>query len=356
MFTKLFKNQLLPVYAAAWLVIAVVHYVVVTTQLGAGNMIAMAEALVFSTVFALLGIGLWFLVKFSDFEKLNRQELTLRHATSSAVTMFIWFGSSYLLMGVISGHDEPYMTALNDTMTVRVLSGLLLYIVMVTVFYLLVNNQNLKERKTREEVLQNLLHESELNSLRAQIKPHFLFNSLNSISSLTITNPEKAQDMVIKLSEFMRYSLSFTNDRMSTLKQELYHLRLYLEIEKVRFGARFIVEENIGEEHLPWLIPPMILQPLVENAVKHGVYDTPGESFVKISATLNQGWLEISVVNNFDSSQPGRRGTGTGLVNVMKRMHMVYGMNNLARITKTENAFEVKLKFPPYDSLKSTHH
>ena len=203
MFAKLFKNQLLPVYAAAWLVIAVVHYMVVTTQLGAGSMIAMAEALVFSTVFALLGIGLWFLVKFSDFEKLNRQELTLRHATSSAVTMFIWFGSSYLLMGVISGHDEAYMTGLNDTMTVRVLSGLLLYIVMVAVFYLLVNNQNLKERKTREELLQNLLHESELNSLRAQIKPHFLFNSLNSISSLTITNPAKAQDMVIKLSEFM---------------------------------------------------------------------------------------------------------------------------------------------------------
>jgi sensor histidine kinase YesM len=349
MFAKLYKNKLLPVYALAWLAIAIVHYIIIVTQLGMGDFIAIAEALVFSSVFALLGIGLWFLVKFSDFEKLNRREMILRHATSSAVTMLIWFGSSYLLMELITGYDPDYIAMINNTMVVRILAGLLLYAIMLAVFYLLINNQNLKERKAREEVLQNLLHESELNSLRAQIKPHFLFNSLNSISSLTVTNPEKAQEMVINLSEFMRYSLSFSDNKMSTLKQELYHLRLYLEIEKVRFGGRLAVDESMEEGILDWPLPPMILQPLVENAVKHGVYDTPGQSFVRIIGKQSDSWLEITVVNNFDPAIPGKRGTGTGLANVMKRMQMVYGMTNLAKISKTENTFEVKLKFPGND-------
>jgi two-component system LytT family sensor kinase len=349
MFTKLYHNKLLPVYAGAWLAIAVIHYIIVTTQLGVDNTLAIAEALVFSSVFALLGIGLWFLVKFSDTEKLNRQELILRHATSSALTMLIWFGGSYLLLGLISGYEPGYMAMLNNTMVVRVLAGLLLYTVLVTVSYLLINNQNLKERKNREEALQNLLHESELNSLRAQIKPHFLFNSLNSISSLTVTNPEKAQEMVINLSEFMRYSLSFSDNKMSTLKQELYHLRLYLEIEKVRFGGRLAVDEAMEDGILEWPLPPMILQPLVENAVKHGVYDTPGQSFVRITGKQTDSWLEITVINNFDPAIPGKRGTGTGLANVMKRMQMVYNMTNLAKITKTENTFEVKLKIPGND-------
>ncbi len=349
MFTKLYKNKLLPVYAGAWLAIAVIHYIIVTSQLGVDDIMALTEALIFSSVFALLGIGLWFLVKFSDYDKLNRQEMILRHATSSAVTMLLWFAGSYLILGLISGHNTAYMQMLNDTMVVRILAGLLLYIIMVIVFYLLINYQNLKERKAREELLQSLLHESELNSLRAQIKPHFLFNSLNSISSLTITNPEKAQEMVIKLSEFMRYSINFSDTKMSTLKQELYHLRLYLDIEKVRFGGRLNVEDSFAEGILDWPLPPMILQPLVENAVKHGVYDTPGQSFVRISGRQDNGWLEICVTNNFDPVLPGKRGTGTGLANVMKRMQMVYGMTNLAKISKTESTFEVKLKFPGHD-------
>lgn len=353
MFSGINNNRLLSAYAVAWAFVAIVHLIVVNTQLGVSLSLAIVEALVFSLVFALLGIGLWFLVKYSDVEKLNRQEMILRHATSSTVTLLLWFGGSYVILGLISNHDADYIQQLNDTMMVRIMAGLLLYIIMIIVFYLLVNYQNLKHRKAREEALQHLLHESELNSLRAQIKPHFLFNSLNSISSLTITNPEKAQEMIINLSEFMRYSLNLTDNKMSTLKQELYHLRLYLDIEKVRFGGRLKIEEKISDTIMEWPIPPMILQPLVENAVKHGVYDTPGESLVRIEGVQTNGWLEITVTNNFDPALPGKRGTGTGLANVMKRMQMVYNMTNLAKIAKNENTFEVKLKFPGNDKNQS---
>lgn len=355
MITKIFNNKLLPFYFGAWVVLVAAHFFVAGSLSGIDARMALTEALVFNIIFALLGIGIWFLVKISDYEKLNWREMILRHTTSSTVSILIWFGASFLILGMISGQDSAYMKQLNDTLVVRVISGLLLYIIMVTVFYLLLNNQTLKERRTREKTLQNLLHESELNSLRAQIKPHFLFNSLNSISSLTITNPAKAQEMVINLSEFMRYSLSLSDSAMSTLRQELYHLRLYLEIEKVRFGGRLSVEEIIDEKALEWPLPPMILQPLVENAVKHGVYDTPGQSHVKIECGLADNWLTVTVINNYDPDLPGRKGTGTGLVNVMKRMNMVYGMSNLALINKTESYFEVKLKFPANVKDTGTH-
>jgi len=356
MAAKLNNSRLLPVYAGAWLAIAVVHFAVVENNLQPGLMLAATEAVVFSLVFALLGIGLWFLVKLSDAGNHATREMLLRHFTSAALTILLWFGSSYLIMTFVSGGNEIYMQQLYDTIVVRIISGVLLYITMISFFYLVINNQNLQERRVREEILQQLLHESELNSLRSQIKPHFLFNSLNSISSLTITNPEKAQEMVINLSEFMRYSLSFTDKKSCRFDQELHHLRLYLDIEKVRFGGRLQVDEQIDTEAGLWEIPPVILQPLVENAVKHGVYDTPGISNVLIKASIVAGWLEVSILNNYDPDMPGKAGTGTGLSNVRKRMQMVYGIPDLVKIEKSETTFQVRIKFPPYEKNDHTDH
>jgi len=341
-------------YISTWMVIALIHFVIIYNQYGFESGNAVAEVLVMNLIYALLGVGLWHMVKISDYEKLSRFEMIWRLAASSSVSVIIWLGSSYLLLGYLTGYDDAYSLFLSETLMVRIMVGLLLYIILVSVFYLVINYENLREHRTREQLLQTMLYETELNALRSQIKPHFLFNSLNSISSLTITNPAKAQEMVINLSEFMRYSLSFSDNSMSSLSKELYHLRLYLEIEKVRFGGRLQVSEQIDELALGWPLPPMILQPLVENAVKHGVYDTPGASVIQLNAQITGPWLEVRVINNHDPSVPGRKGTGTGLSNVMKRMRMVYGMPDLVNIRKTEDAFEVKLKFPENVKDQST--
>ena len=333
-------------YISSWLLISVFHFLLVRLQYNLPATIALSEVLIFNISYALLGIGLWFMVKVSDYEKLPAREVMLRLAASSSISLVIWLGIGYYLLKNLPWTTPVYRDFLDETLTARIIAGLLLYIIMVMVFYLIINNENLKQHRNREQLLQNLLHESELNTLRSQIKPHFLFNSLNSISSLTITDPAKAQEMVINLSDFMRYSLNLPDSAMSTLRQELYHLRLYLEIEKVRFGGRLVVEELNDENALDWPLPPMILQPLVENAVKHGVYDTPGKSNVRIECVQDGQWLEVSVFNNYDPELPNRKGSGTGLSNVMKRMSMLYGMTNLVRINKTDQHFEVKLKFP----------
>lgn len=357
MFTRNNLSKLLPFYAGSWVLFAAVHFFVVFTQFGIGAGPAIAEAFVFSFIPAILGIGLWYLVKFTDFEKYRRyrrQELLVRHLSMGIVTLLIWFGSAYFVLDFISGHNLEYMAWLDETLTMRVIAGFLTYIIMVSVFYLLINNQNRAEQKLHEEALQNLLYQSELNALRAQIKPHFLFNALNSISSLTITNPQKAQEMVINLSDFMRYSLSFTGDGLSTFKQELNHVKLYLEIEKVRFGDRLMVEENIDESLLDWALPPMVLQPLMENAVKHGMYDISEKSLVRMGAELNGDRLQISISNSYDFSAAKRNGTGTGLQNVKKRFAMIYGIHNLVQIEKDEETFKVQLSIPKYGKTQGT--
>jgi len=182
--------------------------------------------------------------------------------------------------------------------------------------------------------------------LRSQINPHFLFNSLNSISSLTITDPEKARDMVIKLSDFMRYALSKKDEQPVSLRSELENLNLYLEIEKVRFGDRLSTEEIIEERCLEVKMPVMILQPLYENAIKHGVYESTESVLIRTKVSCNNGYLEIIISNNYDLTPASVKGTGTGLINVVRRLELVYGKKASIRTTKENSIYTVSLFIP----------
>ncbi len=205
---------------------------------------------------------------------------------------------------------------------------------------------NLSEKNAREARLESLVKETELKMLRSQINPHFLFNSLNSISSLTITDPEKARDMVIKLSEFMRYALSKKDEQPVSLRSELENLRLYLDIEKVRFGDRLSTEENIDENCLEIKMPVMLLQPLYENAIKHGVYESTEVVSIKTKVSCKDGYLEIIISNNYDLMPSSAKGTGTGLSNVTRRLDLFYGNRASIKTTKENGIYSVTLFIP----------
>ena len=136
--------------------------------------------------------------------------------------------------------------------------------------------------------------------LRSQINPHFLYNCLNSVSSLTITDPDKAREMIIKLSDFMRYALSKKDEQPVSFRSELENLRFYLDIEKVRFGDRLSFDEKIDEKCLETQMPVMLLQPLYENAVKHGVYESTECVRITTEGKLTEGYLEITISDNYD--------------------------------------------------------
>jgi LytS/YehU family sensor histidine kinase len=152
--------------------------------------------------------------------------------------------------------------------------------------------------------------------------------------------------MVIKLSEFMRYSLSKKDEQPVTLRSELENLRLYLEIEKVRFGDRLSTEEIVDEKCLNFKMPVMLLQPLYENAIKHGVYETTEVVGIRTKVACGNGYLEIVISNNYDLTPSSVRGTSTGLLNVSRRLDLFYGNRASMKTSKENGIFTVSLFIP----------
>jgi sensor histidine kinase YesM len=342
------KNHLEIVYIILWVTLGVIHFSLLYYGYGLRTVVAFTDSLVFNLLFALIGSGLWFMVRYSDLQTRTIGELAFYHLSGAAVTIFAWMMAGYLILNNIFTSDLFYHAFLKETLSIRILSGVMFYALLVTVYYLLINFRELKEKSQREAQLTNLLKEAELNMLRSQIRPHFLFNSLNSISSLTMTNPEKAQEMVIKLSEFMRYSLNFPDTMKSTFEKELHHAELYLDIEKVRFGDRLSFDKHIQPETLEWGVPVMILQPLLENSVKYGVYESSETTKISLEARLDDGVLEIRIGNTFDPEAKVKKGTGTGLKNISARLLNLYGTSSLMKINQSDDYYEVILRIPKH--------
>ncbi len=348
MISRLIKKNPQIIYVFVWIVVSAIHYFILRRIYSFPVATSLADSLVFNLLFALIGSGLWFMVRYSDLQKKSASELAFNHLTGAALSILIWISLSKFILRLLFKDESLYMDFLNNSTTIRIISGVLYYSVLIMIYYLVINFRELKEKVEREQKLTDLLKEAELDMLKSQIRPHFLFNSLNSISSLTMSDPERAQEMVIKLSEFMRYSLNLSGLALSSLEKELYHANLYLDIEKVRFGKKLKVKEDIDEDSLAHEVPAMILQPLMENAVKFGVYEAGGASEIEIRAKIEQGMLNIHIGNSFDPDGKVRKGTGTGIKNVKARLQNLYGRHDLLTINKTENYFNIDLRIPEH--------
>jgi LytS/YehU family sensor histidine kinase len=244
--------------------------------------------------------------------------------------------------------DEiDYKEFLHKSMPVRFIISLLVlaFVTMLNWMYSLLKDQ--KEQEKRRSDAEQLVKDAELARLRQQLQPHFLFNSLNSISALAGTKPNEARKMIQQLSDFLRGTLKKDDQQSVELKEELEHLKLYLEIEKVRFGHRLDVEINFEEATLGMYIPPLLLQPIVENAIKFGLYDTVDEILISISSYMKEGLLHVKVENPFDSeTQAASQGTGFGLSSIQRRLFLLYSRNDLMITEKKENRFITILKIP----------
>lgn len=342
------RNRLEIIYILLWVALSAIHFSLLYMGYGLPLQIALADSLVFNVLYALIGSGLWFMVRYSDLRSRTIRELAFYHLSGATVAILVWMLSGYLLLNAFFARDDFYQTFLKTTLSIRVISGIMFYTLLVTGYYLIINFRELKDKIRRESQLTNLLKEAELNLLRSQIRPHFLFNSLNSISALTMTNPEKAQEMVIKLSELMRYSLNLPDTMVSSLEKELYHVELYLDIEKVRFGDRLVFIKNVPPEALDWTIPVMMLQPLLENSVKYGVYESAESTAIKLDVHIEGDVLEVKVGNSYDPEATGKKGTGTGLKNIRARLLNIYGTSSLLKYEQSGNYFEVTIRIPKY--------
>lgn len=337
------KNYLLN-YSAMWTIIIGVHFAVLHWYYHISIGIAVLDSSLFNVFFAFLGISLWYVVRYN---KSNQNFITLftSHLVSSLLIIGFWLITGYLILKH-SVDDLVYLSFLEGSFPWRIVSGVFYYLVFILVYYVVVFYQENQEKIKEEATLKTLIKEVELSALKNQINPHFLFNSLNSISSLTISSPEKAQDMIIKLSDYLRYSLSNEHEQITTLDKEIANIKLYLEIEKIRFGNRLNFELNCNEECLSTQVPAMILQPLFENAIKHGVYESLETITISLNGEKNKGFLELVLTNNFDVTARKVKGEGIGLRNTQERLLLIYRRRDLLVIEKIEDTFKVTIKIP----------
>ncbi len=243
---------------------------------------------------------------------------------------------------------EPgYLFFLEQSLPIRFLIAWMQVLFVATLSWLWYYVLEQQERNKREEDAARLLKEAELVQLRQQLQPHFLFNSLNSINALVGSQPEQARTMVQQLSDFLRGTMRKDDRQRVSLQEELNHLQLYLDIEKVRFGYRLKSEVEVAEEVKSMMLPPLLLQPIVENAIKFGLYDTVGEITIRLKAYAQSGALFVEVSNPFDpvTAQP-KQGTGFGLNSISRRLYLIYSQNDLLKTSTHENTFTTTIKIP----------
>jgi len=340
------NKKSISVYFGLWILIAGIHFSIFYFFYGFPIEISMADSLTFNILFCIIGILMWYIVRYSIPDKTNRTNIFINHLTFLALILVIWNGLPYLFLNSLFGSFKPYRELLNISIPYRLISGTLFYALLGMAYYLIIYYSDLQEKVKTESRLRELLKESELNMLKSQINPHFLFNSLNSISSLTITNPEKARDMVIKLSDFLRYSVSTNISRFTTFQNELANIKRYLEIEKVRFGEKLQFEFILEGPCKDHKIPLMLLQPLFENAIKHGVYESTEQVKIEMDCKYIPGYLEIIIWNDFDPNAHARKGTGLGLKNIRERLRLLYKTDTLLRTSVEGTKFFVFLSLP----------
>jgi len=251
-----------------------------------------------------------------------------------------------LARGAHLGPDRPGI--LRDLAALFVI-GVPAYLMSAVVHYLLLafEASHAAERRVLES--QVSAREAELRALRAQLNPHFLFNSLNSINALVGTDPEGARRMCEGLGDFLRRTLALGSRTAVPLGEELALIDRYLDIEQVRFGARLKVERTIDPGVLGCRVPPLLLQPLVENAIKHGVQDAVEGGAVRLEARRDGARLIVNVENPVDSGAPSRRGEGVGLENVRRRL-LAFGPSEARLAAAADGArFRVTLDLPAID-------
>ena len=259
----------------------------------------------------------------------------------------MWLFISRWILVYMETNNQLYISLMDKSLPIRFCIGFLMISWMALVSMLWYIHQDQKENEQRKSDAEKLAREAELFKLRQQLQPHFLFNSLNSISALIGRKPEQARTMIYQLSDFLRGTLRKEENEFVTLNDELQHLQLYLEIEKVRFGHRLATEVNREEGCEILRLPAMLLQPIVENAIKFGLYDTIGEVAIKVCAKCVNNELIVSIENPYDPETANpRRGTGFGLSGIQRRLYLLFARNDLLETFKENNIFTTQVKIP----------
>ncbi len=332
------------------LAIAVLYINLISLEGKASFTILLVDAIAFNLLIAALGLSFWYSSVYLSIENNRITKIILTHFGGGLLISVVWLVLGYFVVISIVNDTDLFGDFFIKTIKSRFIIGILYYFLLTAFYYVVIYYSDFQERTLKETELKNLVTEAELRSLKFQINPHFIFNSLNSMSALTEIDPKKAKQMIIKLADFLRYTLANNDRQKNTLNEELKNIKLYLDIEKIRFDDKFIYVEELHEECGKTEIPSMILQPLFENAIKHAVYETLDSVTIKLTCTRQDDFLKITLCNNFEG-ESHKKGAGVGLKNIKDRLSLIYQQDNLMEIKKESGKFIVNIFIPLQKTL-----
>ena len=286
-----------------------------------------------------------YLKRHISFDKLQTNEIknTLIALLMGSITLFILLlFSSYLFYYVLNNK----IPEVNNIQLFSTILNSFLFIIFWMLFYLSIKI-SIQFRKNRIErlELESSLKESQLNTLIGQVNPHFMFNSLNNIRALMLEDVDKSREMITRLSEILRYSLTKNNQNKIKISQELEMVESYIELNKIQFDDRLIFNKNIDNSILNIEIPPMIIQMLIENGIKHGISNLTNGGSITLNIYIKTNSLIIQVINS-GKLITTNKSTRVGLKNIKKRLSLTYGTQFSFSISEKENTVIAVIKIP----------
>ena len=341
-------RRTLALYLLAWLAPALMLATLLATTAKASWSGAMFFSLPAMIVYAFMSLSSWYVCRAfplagTDLAK-TLSSLFFAALLSSALWLlacYAWASAlEWMSPGLAPRESYP------DSIPLLASFGVGLFLIAAATHYLIESLESARSTERNALELRVLARDAELKALRAQIDPHFLFNSLNSISALTSTDAAAARTMTLMLADFLRMSMEYGALEMIRLEQEITLVQHFLDIEKVRFGIRLVVETEIGAGTLSVRVPPLLLQPLVENAVNHGIAQLPDGGRLLLRTETDGRSLRLLIRNPVDPERPKPRPGGMGLNIVRQRLQRMYGSGGSLDVQDAGESFAVLLTVP----------
>ncbi|MGF7230987.1 sensor histidine kinase [Arachidicoccus sp.] len=304
------------------------------------NTIPLEISLVDALGSSLLLYGLFFFIKYArSFNFSSRADYVVMIFQNIVFALLWIYFCRYALIDLFAT-QKNYVALWQTSFFMRGFVGWVILFCFSAINFLANQLNQTRASIIEEQQAQQLRKEAELYKLRQQLQPHFLFNSLNSINALIGRDPKNARNMIQQLSDYLRSTLRKEDDTFITFREELSDLKLYLAIEQVRFGHRLVIEEYIEIDCDEIQIPPFLLQPLVENAIKYGLYGTIGSVHIVIKVIRKKDALVFSITNPYDLDAVATKGTGFGLESIRRRLYLLFARNDLLKIEQKVQPLE----------------
>ncbi|GJQ21095.1 MAG: hypothetical protein HBSIN02_14500 [Bacteroidia bacterium] len=299
-------------------------------------------------VYSFMCLASYYLCRTFPLSRTNILRLLAAHGLAAAVTSTLWISLGRTWVSLLSEVSVFALLPEGYESQIPLLFGVgvVMFLLSVAVNYSIITFNATREAERQAMELRFLAQEAELRALRSQINPHFLFNSLNSISALTTHNPEQARAMTLGLADFLRKTLATSSLSFIPLSEEVDLVNAFLSIERIRFGKRLRVDQTVDPAALSCPLPPLLLQPLVENAVAHGIGHIVDGGTIDLRVERQGNRVMIVVRNPVDPDRPAARGHGIGLQNVRDRLAALYGGDAHIDIDARPDEYEVTLLLP----------